>query len=129
MAPGAFSAMGMGHLLASMRQEDWIMELSLLYSGATGAATPFPFHLSQHMLASQGIPMPAFGGLFPYPYTYMAAAAAAAPAMQSTSPKPSIRKLQAWQQPGVQPCPRDHCPQEVSLELSLSQEQQERFYQ
>ncbi|KYO32215.1 T-box transcription factor TBX2 [Alligator mississippiensis] len=39
MAPGAFSAMGMGHLLAS------------------------------HMLASQGIPMPTFGGLFPYPYT------------------------------------------------------------
>lgn len=25
----------------------------------------------------QGIPMPTFGGLFPYPYTYMAAAAAA----------------------------------------------------
>lgn len=28
----------------------------------------------------QGIPMPPFGGLFPYPYTYMAAAAAAASA-------------------------------------------------
>lgn len=28
----------------------------------------------------QGIPMPTFGGLFPYPYTYMAAAAAAASA-------------------------------------------------
>lgn len=29
-------------------------------------------------LHPQGIPMPPFGGLFPYPYTYMAAAAAAA---------------------------------------------------
>lgn len=31
-------------------------------------------------LPVQGIPMPPFGGLFPYPYTYMAAAAAAASA-------------------------------------------------
>lgn len=39
----------------------------------------------------QGIPMPPFGGLFPYPYTYMAAAAAAAsasalPATSTSSP-------------------------------------------
>lgn len=39
----------------------------------------------------QGIPMPPFGGLFPYPYTYMAAAAAAAsasalPASGTSSP-------------------------------------------
>lgn len=39
----------------------------------------------------QGIPMPPFGGLFPYPYTYMAAAAAAAsastlPATSTASP-------------------------------------------
>lgn len=33
----------------------------------------------------QGIPMPTFGGLFPYPYTYMAAAAAAASALPATS--------------------------------------------
>lgn len=36
-------------------------------------------------LSPQGIPMPTFGGLFPYPYTYMAAAAAAASAMPATS--------------------------------------------
>lgn len=36
-------------------------------------------------LSVQGIPMPTFGGLFPYPYTYMAAAAAAASAMPATS--------------------------------------------
>ncbi|XP_029468185.1 T-box transcription factor TBX2 [Rhinatrema bivittatum] len=79
MAPGAFSAVGMGHLLASMTGG------GSLETGATGTAAAFPFHLSQHMLASQGIPMPTFGGLFPYPYTYMAAAAAAASAMPATS--------------------------------------------
>ncbi|CAJ0947988.1 unnamed protein product [Ranitomeya imitator] len=82
MAPGAFSAMGMGHLLASMTGASGL-ENGL--SSVQSAATSFPFHLSQHMLASQGIPMPTFGGLFPYPYTYMAAAAAAASAMPATS--------------------------------------------
>ncbi|OCT94975.1 hypothetical protein XELAEV_18012659mg [Xenopus laevis] len=86
MGPGAFSAMGMGHLLASMTGAGALDNGSLSsVQGATGAANPFPFHFSQHMLASQGIPMPAFGGLFPYPYTYMAAAAAAASAMPATS--------------------------------------------
>ncbi|XP_034024920.1 T-box transcription factor TBX2b isoform X2 [Thalassophryne amazonica] len=91
MAPGAFSAMGMGHLLASVSGAGGLENGSLSGQGAGGAANPFPFHLSQHMLASQGIPMPPFGGLFPYPYTYMAAAAAAAsastlPTTSSSSP-------------------------------------------
>ncbi|NWR67411.1 TBX2B factor, partial [Bucorvus abyssinicus] len=86
MAPGAFSAMGMGHLLASVTGGGSLENGALSSApGTAGAATPFPFHLSQHMLASQGIPMPTFGGLFPYPYTYMAAAAAAASAMPATS--------------------------------------------
>ncbi|CAI5794824.1 T-box transcription factor TBX2 [Podarcis lilfordi] len=86
MAPGAFSAMGMGHLLASVAGGGSLENGGLSASqGAAGTATPFPFHLSQHMLASQGIPVPTFGGLFPYPYTYMAAAAAAASAMPVTS--------------------------------------------
>ncbi|XP_068174415.1 T-box transcription factor TBX2b [Antennarius striatus] len=81
MAPGAFSAMGMGHLLASVSGASGLENGSLsAQGGAGGTPSPFPFHLSQHMLASQGIPMPTFGGLFPYPYTYMAAAAAAASA-------------------------------------------------
>uniref|UniRef100_A0A8C6A0V8 T-box transcription factor 2 n=1 Tax=Marmota marmota marmota TaxID=9994 RepID=A0A8C6A0V8_MARMA len=69
MGPGAFSAMGMGHLLASVA------------GSGNGGAWPG----TAHMLASQGIPMPTFGGLFPYPYTYMAAAAAAASALPATS--------------------------------------------
>lgn len=50
MAPGAFSAMGMGHLLASVSGAS-ALENSLVAQGAGG--NPFPFHLSQHMLASQ----------------------------------------------------------------------------
>ncbi|KAM6988613.1 T-box transcription factor TBX2b isoform 1-T1 [Tautogolabrus adspersus] len=91
MAPGAFSAMGMSHLLASVSGAGGLENGSLSSQGAGGTPNPFPFHLSQHMLASQGIPMPPFGGLFPYPYTYMAAAAAAAsasalPATSTSSP-------------------------------------------
>ncbi|XP_006092324.2 T-box transcription factor TBX2 [Myotis lucifugus] len=94
MGPGAFSAMGMGHLLASVAGggsggpgATTGLDASGLGPTVSAASTaaPFPFHLSQHMLASQGIPMPTFGGLFPYPYTYMAAAAAAASALPATS--------------------------------------------
>ncbi|KAL0597052.1 T-box transcription factor TBX2 [Plecturocebus cupreus] len=96
MGPGAFSAMGMGHLLASVAGGNGGgggpgtaagLDAGGLGPAASAASTaaPFPFHLSQHMLASQGIPMPTFGGLFPYPYTYMAAAAAAASALPATS--------------------------------------------
>lgn len=98
MGPGAFSAMGMGHLLASVAGSGGGgggggpgtatgLDAGGLGPAGSAASTagPFPFHLSQHMLASQGIPMPTFGGLFPYPYTYMAAAAAAASALPATS--------------------------------------------
>ncbi|XP_038844796.1 T-box transcription factor TBX2b-like [Salvelinus namaycush] len=76
MAPGAFSNMGMGHLLASMSGANGLENGGL--SSQSAGPSPFPFHLSQHMLASQGISIPPFGGLFPYPYNYMAAAAASA---------------------------------------------------
>uniref|UniRef100_UPI00398E9747 T-box transcription factor TBX2b isoform X2 n=1 Tax=Pristiophorus japonicus TaxID=55135 RepID=UPI00398E9747 len=91
VAPGAFSAMatGMGHLLASVSGAGGLDNAALSSAQTSaGAAAHFPFHLSQHVLASQGIPMTAFGGLFPYPYTYMAAAAAAA-ALPNSSGGPS----------------------------------------
>ncbi|KAF7244467.1 T-box transcription factor TBX2-A [Varanus komodoensis] len=54
MAPGAFSAMGMGHLLASVASSSGLENGGLpATQGTPGAAAPFPFHLSQHMLASQ----------------------------------------------------------------------------
>lgn len=52
MAPGAFSTMGMGHLLASVSGASGLENGSLSAQGA-GTPNPFPFHLSQHMLASQ----------------------------------------------------------------------------
>lgn len=52
MAPGAFSAMGMGHLLASVSGAS-ALENGSLSQGTGGTPNPFPFHLSQHMLASQ----------------------------------------------------------------------------
>ncbi|XP_042297793.1 T-box transcription factor TBX3 [Sceloporus undulatus] len=55
-------------------------------SAAAAAAAALPFHLQQHVLASQGLAMSPFGSLFPYPYTYMAAAAAASSAAASSSP-------------------------------------------
>ncbi|XP_051891233.1 T-box transcription factor TBX2b isoform X2 [Pristis pectinata] len=91
VAPGAFSAMatGMGHLLASVSGAGSLENATISSAQASAGTAPhFPFHLSQHVLASQGIPMTTFGGLFPYPYTYMAAAAAAA-AMPNSSGAPS----------------------------------------
>ncbi|XP_067864602.1 T-box transcription factor TBX2b isoform X1 [Heptranchias perlo] len=89
VAPGAFSAMatGMGHLLASVSGAGGLDNAAIASAQASAAAGPhFPFHLSQHVLASQGIPMTTFGGLFPYPYTYMAAAAATALPNSSGAP-------------------------------------------
>ncbi|XP_078080742.1 T-box transcription factor TBX2b isoform X1 [Mustelus asterias] len=91
VAPGAFSAMatGMGHLLASVSGAGSLDNATITSAqGSAGGGPHFPFHLSQHVLASQGIPMTTFGGLFPYPYTYMAAAAAAA-ALPNSSGAPS----------------------------------------
>lgn len=53
MAPGAFSAMGMGHLLASVSGAGGLENGSLSVQGTAGSPGSFPFHLSQHMLASQ----------------------------------------------------------------------------
>ncbi|KAJ8280942.1 hypothetical protein GJAV_G00061320 [Gymnothorax javanicus] len=85
VAPGAFSAMGMGHFLASVSGMSGLENGSLSAPGVGGTASTFPFHLSQQALASQGIPMSTFGGLFPYPYAYMAAAASAFPASGALS--------------------------------------------
>ncbi|XP_060768962.1 T-box transcription factor TBX3a isoform X2 [Neoarius graeffei] len=86
---GAFSNMatGMGPLLAAVSSGGVtsmdtasMASPSQSLSGAPGV----PFHLQQHVLASQGLAMSPFGGLFPYPYTYMAAAAAASSAATSS---------------------------------------------
>ncbi|XP_037548400.1 T-box transcription factor TBX3a isoform X1 [Nematolebias whitei] len=86
---GAFTNMaaGMGPLLAAVSSGGVSsMDTSSMASppqSLTGAPG-LPFHLQQHVLASQGIAMSPFGSLFPYPYTYMAAAAAASSAASSS---------------------------------------------
>ncbi|KAM9055554.1 T-box transcription factor TBX3 isoform 3-T3 [Megaptera novaeangliae] len=93
---GAFSSMaaGMGPLLATVSRastgvsglDSTAMASAAAAQGLSGAsAATLPFHLQQHVLASQGLAMSPFGSLFPYPYTYMAAAAAASSAAASSS--------------------------------------------
>ncbi|XP_037323499.2 T-box transcription factor TBX2b-like [Pungitius pungitius] len=62
---------GTGRLLASLPA----VENRGLPSQSITSPSPFMFHLSQHMLASQGISLSPFGGLFSYPYGYMSAPA------------------------------------------------------
>ncbi|KAG7481047.1 hypothetical protein MATL_G00062910 [Megalops atlanticus] len=87
---GAFSNMaaaGMGPLLAAVSSGGVSsMDTASIASPPQGlTGTPgLPFHLQQHVLASQGLAMSPFGSLFPYPYTYMAAAAAASTAASSS---------------------------------------------
>nr|XP_020456599.1 T-box transcription factor TBX3 isoform X2 [Monopterus albus] len=84
---GAFSNMGMGPLLAAVSTGRVnTMDTTSMASppqSLTGAPG-LPFHLQQHVLASQGIAMSPFGNLFSYPYNYMAAAAAASSAASSS---------------------------------------------
>ncbi|KAI1900517.1 hypothetical protein AGOR_G00050750 [Albula goreensis] len=86
---GAFSNMaaaGMGPILAAVSSGGVsTMDTASIASPTQGlTGTPgLPFHLQQHVLASQGLAMSPFGSLFPYPYTYMAAAAAASTAASS----------------------------------------------
>nr|XP_008116891.1 PREDICTED: T-box transcription factor TBX3 [Anolis carolinensis] len=86
---GAFS--GMAPLLATVSGASALPGLDSSAAMVTAAAAnaaaaaALPFHLQQHVLASQGLAMSPFGGLFPYPYSYMAAAATAAAAAASSS--------------------------------------------
>ncbi|XP_066545163.1 T-box transcription factor TBX3a [Amia ocellicauda] len=80
------AAAGMGPLLAAVSSGGVsTMDTASIASsqGLTGSSG-LPFHLQQHVLASQGLAMSPFGSLFPYPYTYMAAAAAASSAASSS---------------------------------------------
>ncbi|XP_032655902.1 T-box transcription factor TBX3 [Chelonoidis abingdonii] len=91
---GAFSSMaaGMGPLLATVSGasagvsglESTVMATAAAQGLSGASAAALPFHLQQHVLASQGLAMSPFGSLFPYPYTYMAAAAAASSAASSS---------------------------------------------
>ncbi|NWS58061.1 TBX3 factor, partial [Chunga burmeisteri] len=91
---GAFSGMaaGMGPLLATVSGasagvsglDNTVMATAAAQGLSGASAAALPFHLQQHVLASQGLAMSPFGSLFPYPYTYMAAAAAASSAASTS---------------------------------------------
>ncbi|XP_028830317.1 T-box transcription factor TBX3a [Denticeps clupeoides] len=84
--PGHFS--NMGPLLAAAVSSGGVSAMDTAGMAAPAQGLPggpgLPFHLQQHVLASQGLAMSPFGSLFPYPYTYMAAAAAASSAASSS---------------------------------------------
>ncbi|XP_034406538.1 T-box transcription factor TBX2b-like [Cyclopterus lumpus] len=83
--PGQLSVKpeGAGRLLPSLPA----VENGGLPSQGIASPSPFMFHLSQHMLASQGMSLSPFGGLFSYPYGYMAA-----PALPTCSATPTLAK-------------------------------------
>ncbi|KAJ8260599.1 hypothetical protein COCON_G00163220 [Conger conger] len=83
--PGMAAAAGMGPLLAAVSSNSAMDTGGMVppHQGL-GGSPGLPFHLQQHMLASQGLAMSPFGNLFSYPYTYMAAAAAASSVASSS---------------------------------------------
>ncbi|KAJ8414114.1 hypothetical protein AAFF_G00067120 [Aldrovandia affinis] len=92
---GAFSnmaAVGMGPLLAAV-SSGGVGTMDASQTQGLAGTHGLPFHLQQHVLASQGLAMSPFGSLFPYPYTYMAAAAAASSAANSVHRHPFLNAV------------------------------------
>ncbi|KAM9332540.1 T-box transcription factor TBX2b-like [Pholidichthys leucotaenia] len=72
-------------MLQPWRSSTLSAESGGLSSHSIMSSAPFKFQLSQHMLASQGISLPPFGGLFSYPYRYVAATGVVAPTLPNSS--------------------------------------------
>ncbi|XP_028322367.1 T-box transcription factor TBX3-like isoform X2 [Gouania willdenowi] len=86
--PDAFSSVG--HVLPSLPGMSDLQNGGLT-SRSIAASSPFVFQLSQHMFASQGLPLSPLGGMLSYPYRYMSTPPAMAPTlpMCSSSSSPS----------------------------------------
>ncbi|XP_034462837.1 T-box transcription factor TBX2b-like [Hippoglossus hippoglossus] len=82
--PESFPAAGMGHLFSSLSGLNEL-ENGGLPPQSISSPSPFMYHLSQHMLASQGLSLSPFGGLLSYPYHYMAAPAVINPALHTST--------------------------------------------
>ncbi|XP_067350972.1 T-box transcription factor TBX2b-like [Channa argus] len=89
--PEAFSTVGMGHLFSSLSEVN-DLENGGLSSQSITSSSPLMFHLSQNMLASQGLSLSPFGGLFSYPYCYMAPPVSIAPAHPSCTATAAIAR-------------------------------------
>ncbi|KAF7668914.1 hypothetical protein LDENG_00274690 [Lucifuga dentata] len=88
-------ALNMGHLFSSLSAVNRL-ENGGLFSQSISSPTAFMFHLSQHMLASQGLSLSPFEGLFSYPYHYMEAPAAVAPAHPSCTATSTLARNQCF---------------------------------
>ncbi|XP_041808392.1 T-box transcription factor TBX2b-like [Chelmon rostratus] len=93
--PEAFSTAGMEHVFSSLPRVN-NHENGGLPSQSITSPSPFMFHLSQHMLASQGISLSPFGGLL---YPYMAAQAAIAPALPACSATSTLATNHCFRSP------------------------------
>ncbi|XP_022601804.1 T-box transcription factor TBX2b-like [Seriola dumerili] len=89
--PEAFPTLGMGQIFSSLSGANEL-ETGGLSPQSITSPSPFMLHLSQHMLASQGISLSPFGGLLSYPYCYMAAPAALTPALPTSSATSSLAR-------------------------------------
>ncbi|XP_029030442.1 T-box transcription factor TBX3-like [Betta splendens] len=93
--PEAFPPAGTGPASSSLPGADDLQNGGLCSPSIT-SPPPFMFHVSQSVLASQGLSLSPFGGLFSYPYRYTAAPAAAQPPSLSRThcfhaSRPSVR--------------------------------------
>ncbi|KAM7374105.1 hypothetical protein PAMP_006782 [Pampus punctatissimus] len=93
--PHTFSTTRIRHPFSSLPGEN-DLENGGPSSQSITSPSPFIFHLSQHMLASQGISLSPFGGLFSYPYHYMAAPAAIATALPTSSATSTLARNQCF---------------------------------
>ncbi|XP_070699969.1 T-box transcription factor TBX2b-like [Pempheris klunzingeri] len=96
--PEAFSTTGMGHLFSSLPGVN-NLENGGLSSQSITSPSSLMFHLSQHMLASQGISLSPFGGLISHPYRYMTAPAAIAPALSPCSASAALARNHCFRSP------------------------------
>ncbi|XP_069001717.1 T-box transcription factor TBX3-like [Embiotoca jacksoni] len=91
MKPEGFPTMSMGDVFSSLPGVSDLENGSLSSRNIT-SSSPFMLHMSQHMLATQGLSLSPFGGLFSYPYRYMAAPGAVAPALHTCPATPSLAR-------------------------------------
>lgn len=78
--PEALPSKPTGHLISTPHGINDPVNGGMSSQSITSAA-PLMFHLSHHMLASQGLSLSPFGGLLAYPCCYMAVPAAISPAL------------------------------------------------
>ncbi|XP_044225499.1 T-box transcription factor TBX2b-like [Thunnus albacares] len=133
--PDTFPTTGIGHPFSSLSGVN-DLENGGLSSQSITSPSPFMFHLSQNMLASQGISLSPLGGLFSYPYHYMAAPTAIAPALPTCSATSTLarnhcfRSSRPWSRfsPYQMPTPVTSSQNLLTTRLPASSNSQSELY-